>query len=91
MVLDVGINRVMVCPACGAFNRGKKNPCRACGADLAEAEAKTVGDVDFDGVSEQGRRHNPGPRRRRGGHQHDAGPQHPAGGASAPGQEVAIP
>jgi methylenetetrahydrofolate dehydrogenase (NADP+)/methenyltetrahydrofolate cyclohydrolase len=53
VVLDVGINRVMVCPACGAFNRGKKNPCRACGADLAEAEAKTVGDVDYAGVSEK--------------------------------------
>ncbi len=52
VVLDVGINRVVVCPACGAINRGKKNPCRACGADLAEAQNKTVGDVDFDAVSE---------------------------------------
>jgi len=51
VVLDVGINRVVVCPACDAINRGKKNPCRACGADLAEAQAKTVGDVDFDAVS----------------------------------------
>lgn len=51
VVLDVGINRVVVCPSCEAINRGKKNPCRACGADLAEAQAKTVGDVDFDGVS----------------------------------------
>jgi methylenetetrahydrofolate dehydrogenase (NADP+) / methenyltetrahydrofolate cyclohydrolase len=50
VVLDVGINRVMVCPACGVFGRGKKDPCRACGADMAEAEAKTVGDVDFEGV-----------------------------------------
>ena len=50
VVLDVGINRVMVCPSCGGLARGKKDPCRACGADLAEAEAKTVGDVDFDGV-----------------------------------------
>jgi methylenetetrahydrofolate dehydrogenase (NADP+)/methenyltetrahydrofolate cyclohydrolase len=39
VVLDVGINR------------GRKNPCRACGADLAEAEAKTLGDVDFEAVS----------------------------------------
>ncbi len=51
VVLDVGINRVVVCPACGAFNRGKKNPCRACEGDLAEAQTKTVGDVDFDAVS----------------------------------------
>jgi methylenetetrahydrofolate dehydrogenase (NADP+)/methenyltetrahydrofolate cyclohydrolase len=51
VVLDVGINRVVVCPACDVINRGKKNPCRACGADLAEAQAKTVGDVDFDAVS----------------------------------------
>jgi methylenetetrahydrofolate dehydrogenase (NADP+)/methenyltetrahydrofolate cyclohydrolase len=53
VVLDVGINRVVVCPACGAINRSKKNPCRACSADLAEAQNKTVGDVDFDAVSEK--------------------------------------
>jgi methylenetetrahydrofolate dehydrogenase (NADP+)/methenyltetrahydrofolate cyclohydrolase len=51
VVLDVGINRVIVCPACDAINRGKKNPCRGCGGDLTEAEAKTVGDVDYDAVS----------------------------------------
>ena len=51
VVLDVGINRVVVCPECGALNRGKKKPCKACGADLGEAEAKTVGDVDFEAVS----------------------------------------
>jgi methylenetetrahydrofolate dehydrogenase (NADP+)/methenyltetrahydrofolate cyclohydrolase len=51
VVLDVGINRVVACPACQAINRSKKNPCRACGADLAEAQTKTVGDVDFDAVS----------------------------------------
>jgi methylenetetrahydrofolate dehydrogenase (NADP+)/methenyltetrahydrofolate cyclohydrolase len=51
VVLDVGINRVVVCPKCGALNRGKKQPCKVCGADLAEAEAKTVGDVDFAAVS----------------------------------------
>lgn len=51
VVLDVGINRVVVCPVCGTFNRGKKNPCRKCGADLSEAQTKTVGDVDFDPVS----------------------------------------
>jgi methylenetetrahydrofolate dehydrogenase (NADP+)/methenyltetrahydrofolate cyclohydrolase len=51
VVLDVGINRVVVCPKCGALNRGKKQPCKVCGADLAEVEAKTVGDVDFAAVS----------------------------------------
>lgn len=51
VVLDVGINRVVVCSKCGTLNRSKKNPCRTCGADLAEAEAKTVGDVDFEAVS----------------------------------------
>ncbi|MFH0916688.1 MAG: tetrahydrofolate dehydrogenase/cyclohydrolase catalytic domain-containing protein [bacterium] len=51
VVLDVGINRVVVCPSCEAINRGKKNPCRACAADLADAQTKTVGDVDFDNVS----------------------------------------
>ncbi len=51
VVLDVGINRVVVCPACGTFNRSKKNPCKQCGADLSEAQTKTVGDVDFDQVS----------------------------------------
>jgi methylenetetrahydrofolate dehydrogenase (NADP+)/methenyltetrahydrofolate cyclohydrolase len=51
VVLDVGINRVVVCPKCAALNRGKKQPCKVCGADLAEAEAKTVGDVDFAAVS----------------------------------------
>jgi methylenetetrahydrofolate dehydrogenase (NADP+)/methenyltetrahydrofolate cyclohydrolase len=51
VVLDVGINRVVVCPVCGTLNRGKKNPCRKCGTELAEAENKTVGDVDFEAVS----------------------------------------
>ncbi len=53
VVLDVGINRVVVCPSCGALNRGKKQPCKVCGAELAEAEAKTVGDVDFEAVAEK--------------------------------------
>jgi methylenetetrahydrofolate dehydrogenase (NADP+)/methenyltetrahydrofolate cyclohydrolase len=53
VVLDVGINRVIVCPECGTFNRSKKNPCRACGADLAEAQTKTVGDVDYEPVSQK--------------------------------------
>ena len=51
VVLDVGINRVVTCPECDAINRSKKNPCRACGADLVEAAAKTVGGVDFAAVS----------------------------------------
>lgn len=51
VVLDVGINRVVVCPNCGTLNRGKKQPCKKCGADLSEAQSKTVGDVDFDAVS----------------------------------------
>lgn len=53
VVLDVGINRVIVCPSCSVINRGKKNPCRSCGAELAEAESKTVGDVDYDAVSQK--------------------------------------
>jgi len=51
VVLDVGINRVVVCPVCGTLNRSKKNPCKQCGADLSEAQNKTVGDVDFEPVS----------------------------------------
>jgi methylenetetrahydrofolate dehydrogenase (NADP+) / methenyltetrahydrofolate cyclohydrolase len=53
VILDVGINRVLVCPACGTLNRSKKNPCRKCGVDLAEAQTKTVGDVDFEPVFEE--------------------------------------
>jgi methylenetetrahydrofolate dehydrogenase (NADP+)/methenyltetrahydrofolate cyclohydrolase len=53
VILDVGINRVVACPACGTLNRSKKNPCRKCGADLAEAQTKTVGDVDFERVAEK--------------------------------------
>lgn len=53
VILDVGINRVVVCPSCGTFNRSKKAPCKACGADLAEAQNKTVGDVDYEPVAEK--------------------------------------
>ncbi len=53
VVLDVGINRVVVCPKCGALNRGKKQPCKVCGADLTDAQTKTVGDVDYDAVSQK--------------------------------------
>ena len=48
VVIDVGINRVFTCPSCEAINRAKKDPCRNCGADLADATAKTVGDANFD-------------------------------------------
>jgi len=51
VVLDVGINRVVICSKCGTINRSKKDPCKKCKADLADAEAKTVGDVDFAAVS----------------------------------------
>ena len=51
VVLDVGINRVVVCPVCGTLSRSKKNPCKQCGADLSEAQNKTVGDVDFEPVA----------------------------------------
>lgn len=53
VVIDVGINRVAVCPQCGTLNRGKKEPCKECGADLSEAESRTVGDVNFDEVKEK--------------------------------------
>jgi methylenetetrahydrofolate dehydrogenase (NADP+)/methenyltetrahydrofolate cyclohydrolase len=53
VVLDVGINRVVVCPVCGTISRSKKNPCKKCGTDLAEAQNKTVGDVDFEPVAEK--------------------------------------
>jgi methylenetetrahydrofolate dehydrogenase (NADP+)/methenyltetrahydrofolate cyclohydrolase len=61
VVLDVGINRVVVCPNCGTFNKSKKQPCRNCGGDLTEAETKTVGDVDFEGVSEKAQAITPVP------------------------------
>jgi methylenetetrahydrofolate dehydrogenase (NADP+)/methenyltetrahydrofolate cyclohydrolase len=51
VILDVGINRVVVCPECGSLNRSKKNPCKKCAADLAEAQTKTVGDVDSEPVA----------------------------------------
>ena len=51
VVLDVGINRVVVCPECGTYNKSKKKPYRKCEADLSEASTKTVGDVDYDPVS----------------------------------------
>lgn len=61
VVIDVGINRVFVCPQCGALNRSKKDPCRQCGADLTEAPAKTVGDVNFDQVAEKAKAITPVP------------------------------
>ena len=61
VILDVGINRVVLCPVCGAINRGKKQPCRQCSADLSEAEAKTVGDVDFAAVAAKAKAITPVP------------------------------
>jgi methylenetetrahydrofolate dehydrogenase (NADP+)/methenyltetrahydrofolate cyclohydrolase len=53
VVIDVGINRVFACPECDTLNRGKKDPCRNCGADLSEAQSKTVGDANFDELVEK--------------------------------------
>jgi methylenetetrahydrofolate dehydrogenase (NADP+)/methenyltetrahydrofolate cyclohydrolase len=61
VVIDVGINRVFVCPQCGVIARGKKDPCKACGGDLAEAAAKTVGDVNFDEVVQKAKAITPVP------------------------------
>jgi methylenetetrahydrofolate dehydrogenase (NADP+)/methenyltetrahydrofolate cyclohydrolase len=61
VVIDVGINRVFPCPNCGTFNRGKKDPCRSCGGDLSEAESKTVGDVNFEEVSQKAKAITPVP------------------------------
>lgn len=61
VVLDVGINRVVLCPTCGALNRGKKSPCRVCGAGLADAEAKTVGDADYEAVAQKAKAITPVP------------------------------
>ena len=61
VVIDVGINRVIVCPVCGAYNRSKKDACKKCAADLAEAETRTVGDVNFDEVVEKAKAITPVP------------------------------
>jgi len=61
IVIDVGINRVFVCPSCGALNRAKKDPCRNCSSDLAEAEAKTVGDANFDELVQKAKAITPVP------------------------------
>ncbi|MHB0979287.1 MAG: bifunctional 5,10-methylenetetrahydrofolate dehydrogenase/5,10-methenyltetrahydrofolate cyclohydrolase [Thermoleophilia bacterium] len=61
VVIDVGINRVIVCPECATYNRSKKEPCKKCGTDLAEADTKTVGDVNFDEVVEKAKAITPVP------------------------------
>jgi len=61
VVIDVGINRVIVCPECQTYNRGKKSPCRQCAADLTDAPSKTVGDVNFDQVKEKAKAITPVP------------------------------
>lgn len=61
VVIDVGINRVFVCPSCSTYNRSKKEVCRNCGADLAEAESKTVGDANFEQMLEKAKAVTPVP------------------------------
>jgi len=51
-VVDVGINQVFACGACGARNREATGACCDCGAALEEPQAMTVGDVRFDEVAE---------------------------------------
>ena len=53
VVLDVGVNRVALCPDCGALGERATDHCHACGADLSDAELRTVGDVDYDAVVEK--------------------------------------
>ncbi len=52
VVIDVGINQVFVCGACGAHNRSAAGACVGCSEDLAEATPKMVGDVRYDEVAE---------------------------------------
>ncbi|MBU2603876.1 MAG: bifunctional methylenetetrahydrofolate dehydrogenase/methenyltetrahydrofolate cyclohydrolase [Actinobacteria bacterium] len=61
VVIDVGINRVIVCPECSTYNRSKKDPCKNCSTDLAEAETKTVGDVNYDEVAAKAKAITPVP------------------------------
>lgn len=53
VILDVGINRVVVCPECASLQRDKKHACTGCGADLCECSETIVGDVDFDAVADK--------------------------------------
>lgn len=61
VVIDVGINRVIVCPECSTYNRSKKDPCKKCASDLTDAETKTVGDVNFDEVVKKAKAITPVP------------------------------
>lgn len=51
-VIDVGINQILVCRSCGARGLAGRATCAACGKDLADATAITVGDVDFHAVAD---------------------------------------
>jgi methylenetetrahydrofolate dehydrogenase (NADP+)/methenyltetrahydrofolate cyclohydrolase len=50
VVLDVGINRMVVCCGCSSLQSGSARVCPLCGGVLAHAETKIVGDVDFEAV-----------------------------------------
>ena len=52
VVLDVGINRVVVCPACGDLQPEQEEPLQEAAAPIwPKRRHKTVGDVDFEAVS----------------------------------------
>lgn len=53
VVLDVGINRVLICSGCGSRIPGKAGRCMTCGMDAVEAQTATVGDVEFGSVVEK--------------------------------------
>jgi len=52
VVVDVGINQLFVCGACGAHNHEATGACMACGGRLEDPQTVTVGDVRFDEVAE---------------------------------------
>ena len=61
VVLDVGVNRVALCPDCGALGERATDHCHVCGAELSDADLRTVGDVDYDAVIEKVRAITPVP------------------------------
>lgn len=50
VVLDVGINRMIVCSECSCLQAQSVRICPTCGSVSAHAETRIVGDVDFDAV-----------------------------------------